>query len=307
MHKRLIIIALLLGACTASPENPQTNQNISIEPYSTSTLQATSTPNVFVVNETPLPTATLHIYTIESGDTLSEIAEKFKISENDLRAANPDVSPNSMSIGETLIIPDPSSALAPGSTPTPVPLPITQTVCHPSADNGLWCFALIQNNTSQVIENPSAKITLFDEDDNSVASQSAFALLDIIQPNASLPVYAFFPNAPVIDNVQVQLLTAMESSGGGYLPAILDNTITQVAWNGKTAQLSGQIYLPPESGAASQVWVAATAYDKYGQIVGVKRWEGGAIQPGRSISFSLSVSSLGSAIETVEFAVEATP
>jgi len=307
MHKRLIIIALLLGACTASPENPQTNQNISIEPYSTSTLQATSTPNVFVVNETPLPTATLHIYTIESGDTLSEIAEKFKISENDLRAANPDVSPNSMSIGETLIIPDPSSAFAPGSTPTPVPLPITQTVCHPSADNGLWCFALIQNNTSQVIENPSAKITLFDEDDNSVASQSAFALLDIIQPNASLPVYAFFPNAPVTDNVQVQLLTAMESSGGGYLPAILDNTITQVAWNGKTAELSGQIYLPPESGAASQVWVAATAYDKYGQIVGVKRWEGGAIQPGTSISFSLSVSSLGSAIETVEFAVEATP
>lgn len=307
MHKQLIIIALLLGACTASPEDPQQIQNVSIEPYLTSTLQATPTPNVFIDISMPVLTSTPHIYTVESGDTISQIAEKFKISENDLRAANPDVNPNTMSIGLTLVIPDPNSTITIGSTPTPVPLSITQAICHPPADSGLYCFALIQNNTTQLIENPSAKITLFDEENNPIASQSAFALLDIIQPNESLPVYAFFPDTLETDNIQVQLLTAMESSGGGYLPAILDNTITQVAWNGKSAQLSGQIYLPAESQAANRVWVAATAYDRYGQIVGVKRWEGGAIQPETSISFSFSVSSLRSAIETVEFAVEAIP
>jgi len=302
-----MIFALLLGACTASPENPRPNQNISIEPYLTSTLQATSTPNVFVDLSTPVPTNTPHIYTVESGDTLSEIAEKYKISENELRAANPDVNPNTMSIGLTLVIPDPDSTISVGSTPTPIPLPITETVCHPSTDIGFYCFALIQNNTSQLIENPSAQITLFDENGNPIASQSAFALLDIIQPNESLPVYAFFPDTPATEKIQVQLLTAMESSGGGYLQAILDNTITKIAWNGKSAQLSGQIYLLPESKAASRVWVAATAFDKYGQVIGVKRWEGGALQPGTGTNFNFSVYSLGLSIETVDFAVEATP
>jgi hypothetical protein len=85
----------------------------------------------------------------------------------------------------------------------------------------------------------------------------------------------------------------------------LNNTIAQIDWNGLIAQLSGQVTLPAESTAATQVWVAAVAYDKDGRVVGVKRWEGGAIQPGGSITFSFLVSSLGSAIDAVEFMVEA--
>ena len=101
------------------------------------------------------------------------------------------------------------------------------------------------------------------------------------------------------------MLSAIQSNNSHYLPAILHNTVTQIAWNGLTAQLSGQITLPTESTAATQVWVAAVAYDKTGQVVGVKRWEGGAIQPGGSIPFSFLVSSLGSEIDAVEFMVEA--
>jgi hypothetical protein len=212
-----------------------------------------------------------------------------------------------MSIGMTLIIPDPSAALAGASTPTPVPAPITQTVCHPSADNGTWCFALIQNESAEPIENVSAQITLFDENNNVAASQIAFTPLDIIPPNTSLPVSAFFPNTPSNLNMQVQLLSAIQASSSRYLPATLNNTITQIAWDGKTAQLSGQILLPAESQAATRVWVAAVAYDKDGQVVGVRRWEGGETQPGGSISFSFLVASTGLAIEAVDFVVQANP
>jgi hypothetical protein len=164
---------------------------------------------------------------------------------------------------------------------------------------------LIQNNTPDILENISAQITLLDENNNALASQTAFTPLDMIPSNASLPIYVFFPNTPANANVQVQILSAIQSNASRYLPATLNNIVTQIDWNGLTAQVSGQIHLPAESTAAAQVWVAAVAYDKDGRVVGVKRWEGGAIQPGGSIPFSFLVSSLGSAMDAVDFVIQA--
>jgi len=107
--------------------------------------------------------------------------------------------------------------------------------------------------------------------------------------------------------VQVQLLSAIQGGTSRVLPALINNMIAQIAWNGLTAQLSGQVLLPAESAAASRVWVAAIAYDKLGRVVGVKRWEGGALQPGASITFNFMVASLGPAIDRVDFFVEAKP
>jgi len=305
MRNLILTCAFLITACAS--KSPQNTSSDSLKPYLTATPSVTPTPNVIVIAETAVPTSTPFVYKIKSGDTFSQLAEKFKISQDALRAANPDVSPNSMSVGATLLIPDASSAASTSFTPTPVPVPVSQAVCYPTADNGRWCFALIQNNTSSVLENVSAQITLLDESNNPLASQTAFMPLDIIPPNSSLPVYVFFPKITVDVTVQVQVLSAIQSNNSSYSPATLDNTVTQMAWNGLTAQLSGQISLPAESTAATQVWVAAVAYDKTGQVVGVKRWEGGAIQPGGSIPFSFLVSSLGPAIDAVEFVVEARP
>jgi hypothetical protein len=105
--------------------------------------------------------------------------------------------------------------------------------------------------------------------------------------------------------MQIQVLSAIPSSGSRYLPADLNNIVTQINWDGRTAKVSGEIALPAESKAATQVWVAAVAYDKGGQVVGVKRWEGGTIQPGGRIPFSFFVSSLGPTIDRVEYVVEA--
>jgi len=306
MRKLLLICIFIISAC-ASPATKNA-PNISLDLYSTSTPGLTSTPNVIVIFETPIPTSTPLIYTVEAGDTISEIAEKFKITQDELRAANPDVSPNSMTIGMTLLIPDSSAVPVGASTPTPVPAPVTQTVCHPSADGGLWCFALIQNNTTELLENVSAQITLLDESNSVIASQTAFMPLDIIAPNSSLPVYVLFDSEiPANFNIQVQVLTAnqLPLNNTRYLPAAIQNAVAQI--NGRTAQLSGQIFLPAESQAATQIRVAAVAYDKDGVVVGIKRWEGGAVQPGGSISFSFLVSSLSFEIDAVEFFVEARP
>jgi len=304
MRKLLLSFVFLISACAAQPaQGAFENSPI---PYVTSTPSLTSTPNVLIVDTTPVPTSTPFIYTIKSGDTLIGLSERFKVSVSAIRAANPDVSPNSMTIGSTLLIPDPSAAKTDASTPTPAPAPVTQTVCHPSADGGLTCFALIQNNSTELLENVSAQITLLDENNKAIVSQTAFMPLDFVPPNSSLPVYVFFADqAPA--NVQVQILTAnqLPLNNQYYLPAVIQNSSAQISADGRTAQVSGLVTLPAESKAATQVWVAAVAYDKDGLVVGLRRWEGGAIQPAGNLSFSFSVSSLASAIDAVEFFVEA--
>lgn len=302
MRKNLFLLFLLISSCSTPNASPL---DVSLNPYLTSTPQITNTPNILFVETTPIPTSTPHIYTVQQGDTFSELAETFKISESDLRAANPDVSPNSMSIGQTLIIPDPSAIFAAASSPTPLPVPIIQATCHADNSSGLHCFALIQNTSQNLLENVSAKINLLDEANNIIASESAFTILDIIPANSSLPVYVYFPNVTTKVNPQVQLLSAFQNNSNSYLPATIQNSIAEI--HGKYAQLRGQIYLPAESKPASEVWVAAVAYDKNGSIVGVKRWEGREIQSGNSINFEFGVSSVGQDIEAVEFFVQAKP
>ena len=297
--RKIILLALFISAC-ANP-NPQFT-DVSLQPYLTSTPASTSTPNILFIETTPISTNTPQVYIIESGDTFSEIAEKFNISISDLRAANPDVNPNALTIGDSILIPDPSAIFAAASTPTPVPVPITQTVCHVDSFSGLHCFALIQNSTNQILENVSAQINLLDENNNIIASQIAFTPLDIISANSSLPVYVYFPNINQKVTPQVQLLSAMQNNSINYLPAIINNSVTEI--NGKYANVSGQIYL---SQPASEVWIAAVAYDKNGTVVGVKRWEGEGIQPGASINFQFAVSSVGADIEAVEFFIQAIP
>lgn len=47
----------------------------------------------------------LHIYRIQSGDTLTRVAREFGVSLNDLMDANPDTDPNRLQIGQEIVIP----------------------------------------------------------------------------------------------------------------------------------------------------------------------------------------------------------
>jgi LysM repeat protein len=68
--------------------------------------------------KTPTP-ANTQKYTVQSGDTLSEIARKFDVSVNDIKAVNNLPNPDILSEGQVLVIP--GSPLTP--TPTRVPIP----------------------------------------------------------------------------------------------------------------------------------------------------------------------------------------
>jgi LysM repeat protein len=268
------------------------------------------TPEGLVPLQTPLPTSTPFTYSVKPGETISSIALQFGVSIDELLAANPEVSPNAMSIGTVLKVPSNPDNPSGEPTPTPAPLTVEQIECYPTADKGMWCFVLVHNDFPDFVENVSAQVTLVDSNQTFIATQTALLPLDILPPDMSLPIAAYFPpDVPFDAKPQVQILTAIRLLPGDtrYLPATLNNTLVEIDAGGHFAQISGEVLLPANSNAATQTWVTAVAYDESGRVVGFKRWEGGGIQPGGSLNFEMSVASLGGRMTRVEFAVEARP
>jgi LysM repeat protein len=306
----------LLTAC-APQQTQSVLASVELTPFLTSTQSATLTaemlqsPDGLVTADAPLPSPTPFTYTVKRGDTISSIALEFGVSMDDLQAANPEISPNAMSVGQVLRIPSNPDNPSGEPTPTPVPFTIQQIECYPTADKGMWCFVLAHNDFSDFMENLSAQVTLVDTDNTRIASQTALLPLNILAAGTSLPLTVYFPpEIPFAAKPQVQVLTAIRllPNDERYLPATINNTLVQVNADGRSALVSGVVLLPGPAKAAAEIWVAGTAYDEAGQVVGVRRWESKAgLSAGGNLPFEFMISSIGGMIARVEFAVEARP
>ena len=306
----LALPSLCLASClpqkTATPPAPLT-----LVPFLTSTGSPAQTPEILVAAQTPVPSPTPFTYTVRQGDTFGSIALKFGVALEDLQAANPEISPNAMSIGQVIKIPSNPENPSGEPTPTPAPFTLQQIECYPTADRGMECFVLVHNDFSDFLENVSVQVTLVDAQQRTLASQTALLPLNILAPDTSLPLSVFFPpEIPLDARPIVQVLTAIRLLPGDprYLPATLGDTLVQVNADGRTARVQGQVRLPADSKAASRIWVAGTAFDEAGVVVGVRRWESGeGLSPGEALRFEFMIYSLAGTIRRVEFAVEARP
>jgi hypothetical protein len=308
MQRRCALLALLflLTACASQAE--ATPEPATLVRYQTAA--PTRSPSL-IPEQTGifLPTPTTITYMVVQGDSLSSIARRMGVSLEDLLNANPGVSPTVLPVGTKLVIPAGSQATS-EPTPTPALLPVKQARCWPEITGGLWCFALVQNDYAETLENPSAQFVLLDASGQELTSQAAFGLLDILPPGASMPLAAHFA-APVrgYAAVSAHILTAVRILPGDarYLPVALENTLVSVEASGRTASVSGRIRLT-DKGTANTTWVLASAYDASGNVVGVRRWESDtAITMDAPVSFEFLVSSVGPGITRVEFLAEARP
>src|SRR5688572_9368388 len=308
----LFSLFFILTACAPQPTN-SAPPAVDLTPFVTSTESPLQTagPVGLVTAETPLPSPTPFTYAVQTGDTISDIALKFGVSIDDLQAANPEVSASAMSIGTVLKIPSNPDNPSGEPTPTAAPFTIEQIECYPTANKGMWCFVLVHNDFSDFMENVSVQVTLVNSNNATLASQTALLPLNILPPNTSLPLSVFFPpDIPVDAKPQVQVLTAIRllPNDARYLPAALKNTLVQIHAGGRSAQVSGSVLSQSQATDASQVWVAATAYDAAGSVVGVRRWESNVVlAAGETTPFEFLLSSIGGRIARVDFAVEARP
>jgi LysM repeat protein len=114
---------MLLTAC-AIPEPPTANLPtlpavLDITPAPTLDIDATATAFASEVRPTPTVAA---LYTVQPGDTLSALAERFGTSVDELVASNGLTDPDALQPGQTLLIPSllrTPVVPAPEGTPTP--------------------------------------------------------------------------------------------------------------------------------------------------------------------------------------------
>ena len=312
---------LILAACVPSRARPTATSTVPgrLTPYRSPTPSLTPRPSPLPSGPPPpLPTATSTItptpflHVLAKGDTLFGLALKYGVSLETIKTANPELQPNFLIVGTSVIIPIQATS-APTSVPTPTPVPVRMAAprCYPTADGGLWCFVLAANDQLFGLENLSAWITLGDSHGQILAGQEAIAPLNRLPPGATLPLMAFFPPPVSADAVPDARLTnslVIPAEDTRYLTATVQVESVEILTGGLQATVQGNVLLPAGTRPASVVWVAAIAYDDAGQVVGVRKWEAAeSLQPAGRLPFTVTVYSLGPAIARVEAVVEARP
>lgn len=117
-------LALMCAACVPGQPAatlPTLPAILDITPAPTLDVDATATALASLERPTPTPAA---LYTVQPGDTLSAIAERFNTTVDELVAANGLTDPNALQTGQTLLIPSllrtpVLGSPAPSGTPTP--------------------------------------------------------------------------------------------------------------------------------------------------------------------------------------------
>jgi hypothetical protein len=132
----------------------------------------------------------------------------------------------------------------------------------------------LQNPTNQRIEAISARFNLQTGSEN--RTETVPLLVDGIPPQGALPVAAYF-SAPIAMPYQIsaELISAIpvNSKDIRHLPVELEKIqITARSQDQKTAWVNCTLRLSDAS-STNRVWLLAIAYDKTGNIIGLRRVE----------------------------------
>ncbi|MEN6531577.1 MAG: LysM domain-containing protein [Anaerolineaceae bacterium] len=284
--------------------------NPSVTPRPTNTLAPTPT-----LTPTLTPTPEPVTYTVTEKDDMFGVALRYGISLDALKAANPTVIPNLMSVGTVLIIPitpTPPSANASQETPTQTPDPFSPLrlamapVCYRDAVGGAYCFVQLENLSQSPVENPSVRFTLTDADATTLEMDGILPL-NILPAQQTIPAVAYFP-APVTESFEIsaQILDWLPvmPDDTRYLEAEIAAEPPVIAEGVRFAETAGEVNIP--EGEADYVWVLGVVYDSNGQVLGLRRWEAEVpLSTSGSIPFSFRIYAMQGEIAEIKLFVEA--
>jgi len=300
----LLVLVINAGCKSAGPIPTSTSHPISppLTPYQakTNTPVSTSTPVTLPTDQPLLPSPTPFKHIIQSGETLYGLALLYNISLDRLVSANPGIDTSILSVGIELNIPFEGENDLAVPTPTPYPVLVGAPTCLLTNQGGMWCFAEINNNQGQTLENISTALNLFDRDHNLIQSFIAIPPLIYLYPGKAIPVSAYIP-PPLPEDylVTVTLLTSLPSERINAATEIIDFEI--IYKEGKTiAEIEGSVRILENPSEENQVWIAAVAYAD-NNPVGIRKWISmGDHESGTEIEFKINIYSLGPAIDEIK-------
>ncbi len=305
----LSIIALILYGCgqiiTVPTPTPMVTAPVNLP---TVTPRPTSTPAPVTPGPTspPTPTPTPVIHKVKAGDTLIGIAKQYGISAEALQEANAILDPQLLQINQELVIPlgNHNPEGPPTSTPTPLPFEVKGVGFYETPSGSLWCLGEVENTSGRALERVQVKVSLQDEEDKVLATESAFVALGIVPQGGKAPFAVLFANPPVsFAKYQALPLSgeAVTYLGNRYL----DLTITEQ--QGESAEHYFTVEgLVQNTGQANAETVTAlvTAYDAQGRVTGFRQADlDDAPAAGESSPFQVNLLPFGGTVVT--YAVQA--
>lgn len=322
MKSTLVILTVsftlfLLAACepAAVPQAAATPESVLLTPYVTLTPTLTPSPvPTLVPTATLVPTITLtpQIYVVSTNDTLFTIAARSGLTVAELTAANPGVSAYSLYVGTKLIIPPMGSGGTQAApTATPAPHKAGEARCYPSLTGGAFCFALVENESDNDLENLTAEFTLTDPNNGEVLTQDTYLPLARLPQGGALPFYVYFaPPVFARPEVSFRVLSALpvtEEKASIYMMKVRE-TVVEMAADNLSAEISGLANFDGNDEQARFIRVLAVVYDAGGNVVGMRRYEEEAgLKAGEDFEFKLLVESVGGVIAQVDVFAEAQP
>ncbi len=298
---------LLLFAIACS--SPNTAAPDGLTPYVTPLMvQSTGVSNP-TQPPIPIPTPTPFVHTVTSGETMSSIAFRYGVETSAVMAANPDVNPNAMSVGVKLVIPSQSGAGIALANSTPLPLKTGPLNCARSRDGSISCLLLIQNDQDVPVESMQARVAVGNSQTGQAGERLTTAPLNILYPGKALALSVVFANDipdPIQTRFEMVSAVAVQDGENRYLQTQTDNLQVTRDATGLSARIYGEVSLLSSGLTASNVWAAGIAFDRQGNVVGVRRWERNTpLSSGQKLPFSFTVYSTGAMIDRVEVLLEA--
>ncbi|GAB4155435.1 MAG: hypothetical protein Fur0021_22810 [Candidatus Promineifilaceae bacterium] len=240
---------------------------VTVAPPTVAVIQTTPTP---LPTPTETPTPTPIAYQVVEGDTIWVIAAKSYRTVDEILALNPDVRPNLLQIGQTLLLPPPATPVFQntGSTPAPIRVTVVSVTPYQTPLGGLWLLGEVVNEGEMPAQNLQLTLELLDSAGQTIYTTTAWVVASLLPPQQRAPFGVLLPQRPpdfASTRVSVTGGDTAVDRGTRYLDlavkvdaAVLDET---------QATLEGQIENVGEA-AAGQILLAATLYDAQGRVTG---------------------------------------
>jgi LysM repeat protein len=305
----MILLVLILSSCNqATPlATPTSRATGIITPYHTLTPrpEVPTATIMVVIPVTPAPTPTPFTHMVIKGETMLGIAFQYGVSLDDLKAANPTVDPQFLSVGTSLIIPISGEIPENIPTPTPAQVSVDQPRCYRSGEGGAWCIVAVRNELNAGVENISVWIGIFTKQGVNISNETVYSALNLLNSGDTIPLMIYI-NPPVPEEIQAQsrLLSALDvvEDDPRYLKSQADIDQVVISQDGGQAKVSGEVNLGEYNSMPSQLWALAVAYDANGNIIGSRKWESAGEK-----KFAITVYSLAGVIDHVVVLTEARP
>jgi LysM repeat protein len=217
------------------------------------------------------------IHIVAPGETLIDIAKVYNITLDALQAANGVLKPETLQIGQALIIPAGSEQPILTDTglllPTPIPLPVTLqgAALYQTPAGSIWVLGEVLNSQSQSLENTQVRVALLDEAGMEIVSGTAFTALDVIPSGGKSPFGVLFQTPPPgVVSFSVSPIRAETSPEPGirYMP--IQVTAQEGVLEELLFKVRGSLANQGASSAAG-VKLVLTTYDSAGRVTGYRQ------------------------------------